>query len=69
MEGVSIEPHHEVKQTVTDFYDEKDTAIEYVLNELISVYTKTTKLTSYKEYETLFESRIIYLHKIMNGDA
>ena len=36
MEGVSIEPHHEVKQTVTDIFDDKDTAIEYVLNELIS---------------------------------
>ena len=35
MEGVSIEPHHEVKQTITDFFDDKDTAIEYVLNELI----------------------------------
>ena len=35
MEGVSIEPHHEVKQTVTDFFEDKDTAIEYVLNELI----------------------------------
>lgn len=35
MEGVNIEPHHEVKQTVTDFFDDKDTAIEYVLNKLI----------------------------------
>ena len=35
MEGVSIEPHQEIRQTVTDFYDNKDTAIEYVLNELI----------------------------------
>ena len=35
MEGISIEPHYEVKQTVTDFFDDKDTAIEYVLNELI----------------------------------
>ena len=35
MEGVSIEPHHEVKQTVTDFFDDKDSIIEYVLNELI----------------------------------
>lgn len=35
MEGVSIEPNHEVKQTVTDFFDDKDTAIEYVLNKLI----------------------------------
>ena len=36
MEGVSIEPHHEVKQTIEDFFDDKDTAIEYVLNELIN---------------------------------
>ena len=36
MEGVSIEPHQEIRQTVTDFYDNKDTAIEYVLNELIN---------------------------------
>lgn len=35
MEGTSIEPNHEIKQTVTDFFDDKDTAIEYVLNELI----------------------------------
>ena len=35
MEGVSIEPHQEIRQTFTDFYDNKDTAIEYVLNELI----------------------------------
>lgn len=35
MEGVSIEPHHEVKQTVTDFLNDKDTAIEYVLNEVL----------------------------------
>lgn len=35
MEGVSIEPHHEIKQTVTDFFDNKDTAIEFVLNGLI----------------------------------
>ncbi|MBR4887422.1 MAG: peptidase S41 [Muribaculaceae bacterium] len=35
MEGVSVEPNHEVKQTVTDFFDDKDTAIEYVLNKLI----------------------------------
>ena len=35
MEGVNIEPHHEVKQTVTDFFDDKDTAIEHVLNKLI----------------------------------
>lgn len=36
MEGVSIEPHHEVKQRLTDFFDNKDTALEYVLIELIS---------------------------------
>ena len=35
MEGVSIEPHHKVKQTVTDFLNDKDTAIEYVLNEIL----------------------------------
>ena len=35
MEGTSIEPHHEVKQTVTDFFDDKDTTLEYALNELI----------------------------------
>ena len=35
MEGISIEPHHEVKQTIEDFFDDKDTAIEYVLNKLI----------------------------------
>ena len=35
MEGTSIEPHHEVKQTIADFFDNKDTVIEYVLNELI----------------------------------
>ncbi|MBR5552055.1 MAG: peptidase S41, partial [Muribaculaceae bacterium] len=35
MEGVSVEPNHEVKQTVADFFDNKDTVIEYVLNELI----------------------------------
>lgn len=35
MEGVSIEPHHEVKHTVTDFLNDKDTAIEYVLNEIL----------------------------------
>ena len=35
MEGMCIEPHHEVKQTVADFLDNKDTIIEYVLNELI----------------------------------
>ena len=35
MEGVSIEPHHEVKHTVTDFLNGKDTVIEYVLNEIL----------------------------------
>lgn len=35
MEGMCIEPHHEVKQTVADFLDGKDTILEYVLNELI----------------------------------
>ena len=35
MEGVSLQPHHEVKQTLPDFFEDKDTAIEYVLNELI----------------------------------
>ncbi len=35
MEGVSIEPHHEVKQTLADFFDGKDTAIEFVVAELI----------------------------------
>ena len=35
MEGTCIEPHHEVKQTIADFFDNKDTIIEYVLNELI----------------------------------
>lgn len=35
MEGVGIEPHIEVKQTVDDYFAEKDTVIEYVLTELI----------------------------------
>lgn len=35
MEGTSIEPHHKVEQTVEEFFDNKDTVIEYVLNELI----------------------------------
>lgn len=34
MEGTSIEPHHKV-ETVEEFFDNKDTVIEYVLNELI----------------------------------
>lgn len=29
MEGTSIEPHHKVEQTVEDFFDDKDTVIEY----------------------------------------
>ncbi len=36
MEGVGIEPHHKVRQTVEDFHNDKDSAIEYVLNELIN---------------------------------
>ena len=36
MEGVSIEPHYEVKQTVADFLCDKDTAVEYILNNLIT---------------------------------
>lgn len=35
LEGVGIEPHHKVEQSVEDFFDNKDTVIEYVLNELI----------------------------------
>lgn len=35
MEGVGVEPHHVVKQTVEDYFAEKDTAIEYILNNLI----------------------------------
>ena len=35
MEGTSIEPHHKVEQTVEEFFDNKDTVIEYVLDELI----------------------------------
>ncbi len=34
MEGVSIEPHHVVKQSVEDYFANKDSAIEYVLNNL-----------------------------------
>lgn len=34
MEGVGVEPHHKVKQTVEDFLNDKDTAIEYILYEL-----------------------------------
>ena len=37
MEGTSIEPHHKVEQTVEDFFDDKDTVIEYILNELIVI--------------------------------
>ena len=36
MEGVGVEPHHKVKQTVEDFLNDKDTAIEYLLNELVN---------------------------------
>ena len=36
MEGVSIEPHYEVEQTVADFLCDKDTAVEYILNNLIT---------------------------------
>lgn len=36
LEGVGVEPHHKVQQTVGDFFDNKDTVIEYVLNELIN---------------------------------
>ena len=46
MEGVSVEPNHEVKQTVTDFFDDKDTAIEYVLNKLIILHRKVIFLAS-----------------------
>lgn len=35
MEGISIEPHHVVKQTVEDYFAGKDTVIEYILNNLI----------------------------------
>lgn len=35
MEGVGIEPHILVKQTVNDYFAEKDTVIEYVLTKLI----------------------------------
>lgn len=35
MEGVSIEPHYEIKQSVADLFRDKDTSIEYILNELI----------------------------------
>ena len=34
MEGVGVEPHPKVKQTVEDFLNVKDTAIEYILYEL-----------------------------------
>ena len=36
LEGVGVEPHYKVEQTVKDFFDNKDTIIEYVLNELIN---------------------------------
>ena len=36
MDGISIDPHHEVKQTLSGFFNDKDTGtVEYVLNELI----------------------------------
>ena len=35
MEGLGIEPDYEIKQTVEDFFYNKDTVLEYVLNELI----------------------------------
>ena len=34
MEGVGIEPHYEIGQTIEDFFNDKDTAIEYILTEL-----------------------------------
>ncbi len=34
MEGVGIEPRYIIKQTAEDFFNDKDTAIEYILNEL-----------------------------------
>lgn len=34
MEGVGIEPHYRVEQTVEDFFDNKDTAIEFIISEL-----------------------------------
>ena len=36
LEGVGVEPHYKVEQTVKDFFDNKDTIIEYVLDELIN---------------------------------
>ena len=36
MEGVGVEPHHKVKQSGEDFLNDKDTAIEYLLNELVN---------------------------------
>lgn len=36
LEGIGITPHHKVVQTVDDFFDSKDTVIEYILNELIN---------------------------------
>lgn len=35
MEGVGIEPHITIGQTVEDYFADKDTVIEYILNELI----------------------------------
>ena len=34
MEGVGIEPHYQIEQTVNDLFDNRDTAIEYILSEL-----------------------------------
>lgn len=34
MEGVGIEPHYEVRQSMEDYFNDKDSAIEFVLNNL-----------------------------------
>ena len=31
LEGVAIQPHHIVPQTVTDFLEGRDTQVEYIL--------------------------------------
>jgi hypothetical protein len=36
MEGVGVEPHYKIKQAVEDFFNDKDTAVEYILNKLIN---------------------------------
>ena len=36
MEGVGVEPHYKIEQTVADFFNDKDTAVEYILNNLIT---------------------------------